>query len=1247
MKSRDDATATVDFVRAALTPPPPVATHDVEIAAPPERLSAARGMPRLLPVVMTVAMVGVTVLLYRSGSDGARTPAMLIFPAMMLVSVCATALSGRGADRDADRRDYLDYLSGLRHSVAATAAAQRVSLRWNHPEPAALWTLVGDGRMWRRRRDDPDFGAVRVGVGTRRLATRLVAPRLGRADPVTAAAVQRFVHTRSTVPDVPITVGLRGLAAVTAAGDPTRVRGLLRAVICQLALWHGPDELAVGGVFDDDCRDHWDWLKWLPHHQHPDLTDEMGPARMSYPNLAGAAAALAGLLAPHVIVVLDGDVVDGSEPILTGGGTAGVTLLEVGTRCEGLAAAAGLRLAVSAGRLTRCDDEDEGMPARPDYLELVDALVCARRLAAYRPGGRPSSWAELVGVGDPAGFTPVEAWRSRNPRDRLRAPIGTTAGGAAVELDIKEAAENGMGPHGLCVGATGSGKSELLRTVALGMIARHCPDELNLVLIDFKGGATFLGLDRARHVAAVITNLADEAPLVTRMRDALAGEMTRRQELLRTAGCVSVAAYAAARRAGAPLSALPVLFIIVDEFSELLSQHPDFVDMFVAIGRLGRSLGMHLLLASQRIDEGRLRGLESHLSYRVCLKTLSAGESRMVLGVADAHELPNTPGAGYLRSATGELIRFQAACVSGPCPHPCADARPVARLFTAGSNRPAAAPAAERETVLQAVLDRVAGQGAAAHQVWLPPLGAAPALPTLLGDTAATDDLRVAIGIIDRPFEQRRTPLMLDVSGAAGNVAVVGAPMSGKSTTLCTLITALTATHAPRQVQFYCADFGGGLLESVRALPHVGAVAGRAEPELIARMIAELESLIRCREARFRAHGIGSMAQYRRLRAQRDPRCDDERFGDVFLVVDGWANVRHDCDALEAPIAALAARGLTFGVHVVLSTARWADIRPALKDQLGARIELRLGDPADSEVDRRRAHQVPADTPGRGLAPDGLHMVIALPRLVRQAWRHGDDAAPPVRLLPARVDYRTLVRDAGVQLRTRILLGLDERELHPATLDFGQQPHLLVVGDTACGKTSVLRTVCAEIVRTATVEQAQLIVVDYRRALLGVVESEHLGGYAISAATLGALLPDLLALLQRRMPGPEVTRGQLRSRSWWSGPEVYVVVDDYDLVATAAGNPLAPIAEFLPYAGDLGLHLVVARRTGGAARAMFEPLLAGLRDLGCMGLMLSGNPDDGPLIGSVRPVPLPPGRGTLVTRTGGDQRIQVAWSPPP
>jgi DNA segregation ATPase FtsK/SpoIIIE, S-DNA-T family len=1229
--------------------PPASPTADIAVAAPPELPQAASPglLVRLLPVVMSVTTVGVMAVAFSSGSAISRNRMFLAFPVMMLASVLVTAVTGRGSRPggriDTDRAEYLGYLSSLRQTISETVAAQRSSLAWGHPDPAALWTLIGGPRMWDRRPTDADFCVVRVGVGTRMLATRLVAPEtriMERSDPVTATALHRFLRAHSTIADAPITIGLRGIATVTIDGDLAQVRGLLRAMICQLVVRHAPDQLLIVGAISDRHRDHWDWLKWLPHNQHPSASDALGFARMVYPTGSEGVSALADLEFQYAVMIADLEEHGVPATVAT---IEGLTILEVGIGSEG-------------GLLrVRHPDADEGL-VHADQIDVVDALVCARRLAGYRAGeagvalGRDggSCWSTLVDIDDVECFDPIALWRNQN--HRLCAPIGTTADGAQLELDIKEPAEKGMGPHGLCVGATGSGKSELLRTVALGMMARNSPEVLNLLLIDFKGGATFLDLARSPHVAAVITNLSEEAPLVARMRDALAGEMNRRQQLLRAAGCVSVAAYEHARRAGAKSTALPTLFIIVDEFSELLSQHPDFADMFVAIGRLGRSLGMHLLLASQRLDEGRLRGLEAHLSYRVCLKTLSASESRTVLGTLDAYQLPSTPGAGFLRSGTGELTRFQAAFVSGPVPARATTlpAPPSVRLFTTRAAGPVAqdgagATATPARSVLRAVLDRLSEHGPPAHQVWLPPLHASPALDTLLRHAgSAPAGLAVPIGLVDRPFHQCRTPLMVGLSGATGNVAVVGAPQSGKSTALRTLITALAATHDPAQVQFYCLDFGGGGLASVRTLPHVGAVAGRAEPQLVGRMIAELESIVRSREAFFREHDVDSITRYRRQRA-----LDADPFGDVFLVVDGWASLRHEFELLEEPITALAAQGLSFGVHVVLSASRWGEIRPSLKDQLGTRIELRLGDPADSELDRRQARQVPRDRPGHGLSREGLHMVIAVPIDVDGLLgRHGDSCAPPIPLLPPRVDYDTVVNQAGDESGTGILLGLEERRLQPVAVDFEHHMHLLVLGDNECGKTATLRTLCRDIVRTKTAGQAQLLIVDFRRTLLGVVESEHLVGYAMSPAALDALLPGVLDQLRQRMPPPQLSQAQLRARSWWSGPDIYVVADDYDLLATPAGNPLAAMLEYLPHARDLGLHLLVARRSGGAARALFEPLLAGLRDLGCTGLMMSGRADEGALLGSARPAPLPPGRGILVTRSGDEQLIQVAWSPP-
>jgi S-DNA-T family DNA segregation ATPase FtsK/SpoIIIE len=1012
-------------------------------------------------------------------------------------------------------------------------------------------------------------------------------------------------------------------------GDKCHARSLTRAIICQLAVMHEPGLVAIAAVVEGAASE-WEWLKWLPHHQHPGLTDLGGAARLRYDSVDAAVADRGS--AAHTVVVVDGAPAGG--PRVERGD---VTIVAIGDETRLDIPRASLRIHVSADEIAVIGEVRE-VVARPDAITLSQAESCARRLAPFRPSGDSTGvapggkWAQLIGIEDPANFDPENTWRRLDSHNRLRVAVGVTAQGSPVELDLKEAAEQGMGPHGLCVGATGSGKSEFLRTLTLGLIASHPPESLNLVLVDFKGGATFLGLERARHVAALITNLSEEAHLVARMKDALAGEMNRRQELLRsTGGFASVADYERARERGAPLAPLPSLVVIVDEFSELLSQHPDFAELFVAIGRLGRSLRMHLLLATQRLDEGRLRGLDSHLSYRVCLKTFSANESRTVIGIPDAFHLPATPGAGFLRVSSGEPVAFQTAYVSGPCTPTTTgtSAAPGVRVFNAApmgsviaADRSQGYPSTAR-TVLDTVVARVARRGVPAHGVWLPPLGESPSLVELLADRHVP--MTVPIGVVDRPFDQRRDVLQVELAGAAGNVAIVGAPQSGKSTALRTLVTSLAATHSPADVQIYCLDFGGGALSALAGLPHVGAVAGRTDTDLVRRTVAELTTLLRKREASGQKAADG--------------------FGEVFLAIDGWASLREDFDALEQPIAALAARGLSYGIHVVLTASRWAEIRPGLKDQIGTRIELRLGDAGDSELSRAAAQRVPFGRPGRGITRDGLHMLIALPKLDpngKVQARFGDGKAPRVRLLPQRVDLDALIahrQDAP------ITIGLDEDELALVGIDFVENPHVLILGDSECGKTAALRLICAELIRTRSADEAQLVVVDYRRTLLGAVETDHLIGYAISETVLAAQLPTLVERLRTRIPGPEVDQKQLRTRSWWSGPDIYLIVDDYDLVSAGAGSLLAPIIELLPYAKDLGLHLVVARRSGGAGRALYEPLLGRLRELGSLGIMMSTSSDEGVLLGTSRSGPMPPGRARIVTRAG-ERIVQLAWLPP-
>lgn len=1272
----------------------------------PERLVPAGILTRLLPGVMLLGSVGFIAVL------GPKNPTSWLFAGMFAISTLGMVMTGggrgggnRSATVDELRRDYLRYLAQVRHRVRGIAAEQRAAAESAHPDPAAWPTVVAHGRLWERRAADPDFAHVRVGLGAQRLATRLVAPQTGPVEgiePVTALALRRFLVGHAVIPGLPVALSLRASSTVWLetdpdAGDPGPVRALARAVVAQYALWHSPADALLAVVASPSTVAGWEWVKWLPHAAHPRRRDAVGPLRMIthdaddvrrwwLAELAGRPGG-PGTGEPHLLVVVDG-VAEGPGPWA---GVAGVTVLRVGAPPGRRPAPSVVRLQVRPDGLHRGGGEQPpSWIGHPDGLDLADATALARRLARYRPAGTeqadgggvravPGLPAMLALGPGPSGIAALRARWAAAESDRMRVPIGVDERGSPVTLDLKESALGGSGPHGLCIGATGSGKSELLRTLVLGLGATHSPEDLNVVLVDFKGGATFLGLASLPHVSAVITNLADELTLVDRMADALTGEITRRQEMLRAAGNLAgVTEYAAARRAGAPLPPLPALFVVVDEFSELLAQRPELIELLVMIGRLGRSLGLHLLLASQRLDEGRLRGLESHLSYRIALRTFSSSESRAVLGVPDAHQLPPAPGSAFLATGTDELVRFRSAYVSGPhvtAAHPPAPstARPRAHPFgirpvrvAAVEPEPPDADADDAPTVLETVIAALTGPGPVAHRVWLPPLDVPPALDEVLGPvapvagrglqatTGSTGTLQTSIGLVDRPYQQRRDPLVIDLAGASGHLVVVGGPRAGKSTALTTVVLGLALTHTPGELGVHVLDFGGGALVPLAGLPHVGTVADRQQADLVRRTVAEFSAVLARRERLFRDAGLASVEAFRARRATGD--FAGEPATDLLLVVDGYLTLRGEFDDLETRLLPLAAQGLSYGLHLAMSATRWSELRPAVKDLMGGRIELRLGEPSESEVERRRAAQVPT-RPGHGLAADGAATVIAQPRLASGASDVAAlvaavaAAAPgpgvaPVRLLPDRIELAALPPAAPGEVG--IPIGVDEERLARVSVDLAAEPHLVCFADAESGKTTLLRLVARSITERCTPEQARIVVVDHRRGLLGFVPPSHLLVHSSTPETTAAAAATVADSLRRRLPGPDVTPRALRERSWWSGPEVYVLIDDYDLVAPGGtvSHPLLPLVEFLPQAKDVGLHVVVARRSGGAGRALFDPLLGRLRELATPGLVMNGSPDEGALIENVKPSTQPAGRGTLVDRRRGARRLQLAWLPP-
>lgn len=1343
--------STVLYRRQRRVPGPELPAGELKIKAPPGLPDPPqKNLTQVMMMLPMVLMMGAMVLMMlgRGGRFGARGGAggeggmfggpMIVIGGLFglaIVAMIAVAfMGGRGENKQkllTERRDYMRYLGQSRRKIRRAADQQRDAMRWRHPKHSALWNIAASRRLWERRPTDDDFGEVRMAVGKQQLAVGLATEEtkpVEDLEPMSAIALRKFVKAQSTVRDIPMALQLRSFRRVRMLGDEDAARSLVRAVVAELATLHGPEDMVLAVVADPARRRDWDWMKWLPHCMLHDTLDAVGPRRLVVGALQELEAMLDDLLVDrsrvnsdaspvhegaHVVVISDGGDAAGTCR-LVGPGLSGTTVIDFNPDLPKRMQPWMLGLDVSAENLDMVYMHSRTPMGKPDSLSLPAATALARQITPYRMAA-PSAEAEplavsmelpdLLGIGDAGALNPRRIWKTdKSNSARLTIPVGLDPEGNKISIDFKEAAQGGMGPHGLIIGATGSGKSELLRTIVLALAVTHSSEELNFVLVDFKGGATFSTLDRLPHTSAVITNLADELPLVDRMADAINGEMNRRQELLRNAGnYVSQRDYERERRAGAALAPLPSLMIICDEFSELLSAQPDFINLFVMIGRLGRSLGVHLLLASQRLEEGRLKGLDTHLSYRIGLRTFSSTESRIVLGVTDAYELPQAPGHGYIKVDQDTMLRFRGAYVSGPyrtlrrnyggenrptqellrqvIPYT-ADHNPLPRpMITAGADEekptpppnPTEAPAEDfddptKDTLLSVISDRLAGQGPPAHQVWLPPLDKPPPLDRLFSKLATSPErglhapdwpagtLQVPIGYLDKPFEQRRDLLTVELEGAGGNMGVVGGTQSGKSTVLRALIGSLSLTHTPDLVQIYGIDLGGGSLRALADLPHVGGMGHRQRPDAVRRILAQAMSVIDERETRFGDLGIDNMSDYRRMRAEGTVQ---DGVGDFFVIIDGWAAFKDDFSEQMDSVFSLAQRGLAYGVHVVISANRWTDMRPPLRDLMVTRVELRLGDAIDSEIDRKIAKNVPERSPGRGLVEGGYAILSALPRVdgksdvkdlvagvndfvqrSKQAWKH--KPAEPLRMLPRQVDLSEIPAYVDGE---PLPFGINESRLEPISLDVEASPHLLIFGDSECGKTALLRTIAHQLSRSEAEKPPKFVVVDYRRTLLSEIDSELLVSYSAGATEAHKDITGMTEALKQRLPGPNVTPEQLRARDWWTGSEVYFLIDDYDLVVTQKPNPLQALMPLLPQARDIGVHVIIARRMGGAGRAMMDAALQGLRDMQSPGFLMSGSPSEGAILGGrVKPAIQPPGRGILLRREGREL-VQTAWTP--
>lgn len=1285
----------------------PVRPDEPETITPPPQLADGRvgGVPvqALLPVVGALTSV-VMIVVYRGSSN----PLFLLVGAVLLVVALvgglAVTLSQRGTaarQRKLQRERYLDFLERLRARMRDRARAVRATAAVLDPEPAALLELVRDpARLWERRRQHDDFLSVRLGEGERTwfpLSVPEDPNPVQPFDPTMVSEAESVAEHLSTVTGMPITVDLDRAGSVAVLGDREGVLQVARSLLLQIAALHAPDDVHVAVAFPESAAEDWRGVDLLPHVVDDQLWDGPVPARRVAPDATALLGVIGGELGDRaqdaattkrsvgprartdisrlVVLVDDWGHVASTIPVPD----ADLSLVDLGVTTVHLLSDrlhepsdVTLRITVEGDRAVVTDAriEDDGQvrvqEARVDatssaLFESVARTLTPLRLSLSRQDEADSAKAvaitELLGVDDVTTLSPETAWTPRSPRDFLRVPIGVDDFGAPVLLDLKESAQLGMGPHGICIGATGSGKSELLRTLVLGLALTHSPEDLSMVLVDYKGGAAFAPFAGLPHVAGLIDNLADDAQLTERARVSIQGEVVRRQELLRDAGAVaSISHYRELREERPDLPPMPHLFVVIDEFGELLTAEPEFVDLLLTIGRIGRSIGVHLLLSSQRIEAGKLRGLDTYLSYRIGLRTFSEAESSVVLDRPDAFHLPAIPGYGFLKVDTSVYRRFRAGYVSGPLPSEAAraltpgDERPVPLLLPVHNGIDTGRDADEGEeelrrpdvgrTVIDESVDRLMG-GEDVDPVWLPPLPSRLALSRVVGD--AEGDLRVPVGLLDDPAHQRQDPWLLDLGRAGGHVAVIGAPQTGRSTFLRTVVASIALTHTPRQVTVYGMDLTGGGLARIEGFPHVGGVATRASKDRLGRLLEELAAMLVTRERVFREHGIDSLAMLRRLHATGA--VPELISADVVLVVDGTGLLRTDFSELETGFADLLQRGGSYGLHVVMSLTRWNELRMAQQPLVGTRIELRLNDPADSVIGRKLAQTIRADQGGRVLTDDRLFGQVALPVLDdvdddelgdalealarRSSASWSGPSAAPIRLLPTEFSPDELpdpLAEPAV-----VPFGLRQDTMLPAVLDPARDQHLLIFGDSRSGKSTLLRGLVRGFVERSSPDELVVAVMDLRGDLVSEVPDAYLGGHASTSTDARALSAAVAEELEKRRAGDRA-----------SGPRIVVVVDDWDIVASGGTEPLKPLMPYLPSARDLRLHVLLSRPVAGSSRALYDSTLQTLRDTGGAAFVMSGERSEGQILPQVYAEQMTAGRGRLVRRGETPRIVQVA-----
>jgi S-DNA-T family DNA segregation ATPase FtsK/SpoIIIE len=1153
------AGGTVPFNRpprpARAAAPAPVGAPTAPSDPPKPHFSAAS---TLGPLLMAGVMIGVT-----------GDPRYAMFTLLTPVIGMGTYVESRRKAKVGgalSRRDYEVAVEAFEQKIRQSGDAERERLRAISPDPAEVLrrAALPSVRLWERRPHHEDF--LRLFAGLTDLPWQ--PPLKDGADKLAHEAAEVVESSRLSV--APVAVDLLDGGAIGIVGDREAALAAARSLLCQAAVHQGPADLTIGVFVDPGREPDWDWCKWLPHTRDVGGRGERWLSGRREQSDALLRRLAAGGANGTALAVIDSDV-------LTEGANAPARdLLNAGAegrnqefRSGPRLAVAGIVLASSTDRLpATCNtvievasSKGDATVRRPEEgtsvpevllagISVTTAHDCARDLARFEDpelqqvgGGLPDGvrLLPLLDLERVDADSVRKSWRRAGRDPGALAPLGVTEGGV-FSLDLIR-----DGPHGLVGGTTGSGKSELLRSLVAALAVHADPAHLTFVLMDFKGGAAFDACSRLPHTVGMVSDL--EAGLAERALEALNAEIEYRERLLRSVGADNLPEYLALD----PAEPLPRLLVVIDEFATLAKEHPDVLSSLVSVAQRGRTLGVHMILATQRPSGAVNDNIRTNTNLRIALRVQDSHDSTDVIGTPDAAQLSRLrPGRAYIRLGPGEIVPIQTAlvtCVTNEDRDAAVDVAPFAfgpmpldgqragnGDSTAGG---AAAPKSDLARLVDAIVEANAAEGLApARRPWPEPLPSRVDLAELVGSAAGTAAGRAVAALADDPRGQTQYPVGWDPD--AGNLLLFGIPGSGTTTTLASVALSFATVMSADELEIYVLDYAAGELRPLEGLAQVNSVIVAGDRERQMRLIRHLRGEL---ERRRSQSGSGRR---------------------TIVLIDNVAAMRaefDDADGLELmdDLTRVYADGREVGISFAVAADRVAAVPGPWTAITTQKWLFRLPDPYDYSTMGVTRKDAPPAIAGRAvIAQNALQIQVGQPTptltaaVAAIAARHPRTARPaaPIAVLPEQVSLASLGAVSALSVEPwRIPFGVRESDLGVAELVLYEGEHALVAGPARSGQSTALATIAQSLRAGAGSDALHLVATGGRRSPLR--ECPALDRFANAGGEATAMF------------------AHLRTRT---GPVVVLIDDaeDFDDADSA-------IADLLSTAGP-DLHVVAAGR---------------------------------------------------------------------